>query len=223
LGRNLSFGEWRDHFGEVPYSKTVPNLPIHHSFIEAGRDSARAGDRKEAVAIFHRASELEHGLDLDPVAEAQKIADAFALLNEGEKLVKQGKVKEAISAYEQAQVLDPTIVVSAAAWDILCRFGSLWGSPSNVMYACENAVTLEPVNVRFRDSRGLARVLTENYPGAIEDFQEYVTWGSWGRYEQPEEDLRKREKWIQELKAGQSPFDAATLQALRNGYETGHP
>lgn len=223
VGRNLSFGEWRDHFGEVPYSKTVPNLPIHHSFIEAGRDSARAGDFEEAVAIFRRASELEHGLDLDPVAEAQKIADAFALLDEGKKLSKQGKVKEAISAYEQAQGLDPTLVVTAASWNTLCRFGSLWGSPSNVMYACENAVALEPLNVRFRDTRGLARALTEDYPGAIEDFQVYVRWGSWGKDEQPEDALRKRQNWIQKLEAGRSPFDEATLQALWNDYEAERP
>lgn len=223
LGRNLSFDEWRDYFGETPYNKTAPNLPIHSSLIEAGRDLARAGDFKEAVAIFRRASELEPGLDLDPAAEAQKNADAFALLDEGKKLVKQGKVKEAIEAYAQAQEIDPTLVVSAASWNILCRFGSLWGAPSNVMYACENAVALEPSNVLFRDTRGLARALTEDYSGAIEDFQVYVMWGSWGKDEQPEEALRKHQNWIQELEAGRSPFDEATLQALWNDYETEYP
>jgi hypothetical protein len=91
------------------------------------------------------------------------------------------------------------------------------------MYACENAVALEPLNVRFRDTRGLARALTENYPGAIEDFQVYVRWGSWGKDEQPEEALRKRQNWIQELEAGRSPFDEATLQALWNDYEAERP
>jgi len=213
LGRNLTITEWRDHFGEELYRKTCPNLPIHHSFIEAGRDVAKAGDIEGAVAIFRRALTLEPGLDIVPVAEARKVASAFALVEKGKKLVKQGKVEEAISAYEKAQELDPTLVISASSWNILGRFGSLCGSPSEVMYACEKAVALEPANVQCRDTRGLARALTGDHTRAIEDFQFYI---ELGKIQQPEEAILKRQNWIQELKAGRNPFDEATLEALRN-------
>jgi Flp pilus assembly protein TadD len=38
------------------------------------------------------------------------------------------------------------------------------------MSACEKAVALAPKNGEFRDSRGIARALTGNKQGAIEDF-----------------------------------------------------
>lgn len=49
--------------------------------IEAGRKLARAGDVNGAITIFRRAVELEPTLDLEPEAEAQKLA-AEALIKE---------------------------------------------------------------------------------------------------------------------------------------------
>jgi uncharacterized protein with WD repeat len=82
LTRNLTYEEWQRYLLDEPYPKTCPNLPIHPSFIEAGRNLARAGDIEGAVTIFRRALELEPTLDLDPGAEARKLA-AEALLKEG--------------------------------------------------------------------------------------------------------------------------------------------
>ena len=72
LARNLTYKEWQEYLPDEPYRKTCPNLPIHPSFIEAGRDLARAGDTEGALSIFRRALELEPGLDLDPEAEVHK-------------------------------------------------------------------------------------------------------------------------------------------------------
>ncbi len=74
LTRNLTYQEWQSYLPDEPYRKTCPNLPIHPSFIEAGRDLVRAGDVKGAVTIFRRAIELEPTLDLDPEEEAQRLA-----------------------------------------------------------------------------------------------------------------------------------------------------
>jgi hypothetical protein len=74
LTRNLTCQEWRQYLADEPYGKTCPNLPIHPSFIEAGRNLARAGGVKGAVTIFRRAVELDPSLDLDPEAEAQRLA-----------------------------------------------------------------------------------------------------------------------------------------------------
>jgi len=75
LTRNLTYQEWHQYFPDEPYRRTCANLPIHPSFIEAGRDLARAGDVEGAVTIFRRAIELDPSLDLDPEAEARKLAN----------------------------------------------------------------------------------------------------------------------------------------------------
>jgi len=74
LTRNLTYEEWQLYLGDEPYDKTCPNLPIHPSFIEAGRDLARAGNVNGAIAIFLRVVELEPTLGLEPETEAQRLA-----------------------------------------------------------------------------------------------------------------------------------------------------
>jgi regulator of sirC expression with transglutaminase-like and TPR domain len=44
------------------------------------------------------------------------------------------------------------------------------------MNACEQAVQLDPNTGHWYDSRGLARALSGDYQGAIEDFQFFVEW-----------------------------------------------
>jgi hypothetical protein len=79
----------------------------------------------------------------------------------------------------------------------------------------ERAVALAPDDTKKQssDGRGLARALTGNYTGAIEDFMAYIEWSKTNNLY--EEYGRKREKWINALEAGKNPFDAKTLEALR--------
>ncbi len=64
-----------------------------------------------------------------------------------------------------------------------------------------------------RDSRGVARALTGDYEGALEDFAAFVAWSKEnGQYD---DYGAKREAWITTLEQGQNPFDEATLAALR--------
>jgi WD40 repeat protein len=44
LTRNLTYQEWQQYLGEGPYRKTCKNLPIHPSFIKAGRDLAAGNE-----------------------------------------------------------------------------------------------------------------------------------------------------------------------------------
>jgi hypothetical protein len=66
---------------------------------------------------------------------------------------------------------------------------------------------------KVRDKRGLARALTGNYTGAIEDFKACIEWSKannmYERFSQ------KREEWISALEAGKNPFNEATQEALR--------
>ncbi|HVD94821.1 MAG TPA: TIR domain-containing protein [Candidatus Limnocylindria bacterium] len=81
LQRNLTYAEWQQSFSDQPYQKTCPDLPIHPSFVEAGRMLAEKGDVKGATAIFRRAMELQPDLKLDPKAEAQRLAEGAKRAN----------------------------------------------------------------------------------------------------------------------------------------------
>jgi len=78
-----------------------------------------------------------------------------------------------------------------------------------VLFACEKAVDLEPEGASYRGSRGLARALTGDSAGAIDDFRFFLDQWS-GDLE-----AAQRQAWIAVLEAGQNPFGAATLRALR--------
>ena len=69
----------------------------------------------------------------------------------------------------------------------------------------------------LRDSRGLNRALRGEYAGAIEDFTAFVTWARprGATNERIAKLVVRREALLTALGAGQNPFDAAMLQALR--------
>ena len=95
----------------------------------------------------------------------------------------------------------------------LCWGGSLDGFAAQVMPACEKAVAVDasPGN---RDSRGLARALTGDTSGAIDDFQVMV---DWSKQNNLYDTLGKeREGWIASLKQGKNPFDQKTLDSLKS-------
>ncbi|WP_306558131.1 tetratricopeptide repeat protein [Nostoc sp. 'Peltigera malacea cyanobiont' DB3992] len=62
----------------------------------------------------------------------------------------------------------------ANSWNTLCWGGSLQKQAADVLPACDKAVALAPEDSRIRDSRGLARALTGDTQGAIEDFEAYI-------------------------------------------------
>ncbi|MFB2836605.1 hypothetical protein [Floridanema evergladense] len=64
--------------------------------------------------------------------------------------------------------------VSDVDWNSLCWLGYLQRYASDVMFAGEKAVELEPNEGDWRDSRGLARALTGDVKDAIEDFQIFI-------------------------------------------------
>lgn len=59
LTSNLTYQEWQQYIPEEPYDKTCQNLPIHPSFVEAGRDLTIEGDIEGGLAMCNRAVELE--------------------------------------------------------------------------------------------------------------------------------------------------------------------
>ena len=155
-------------------------------------------------------------LTFDPISETHKFA-AAGLIEKGKALAKDGKIQEALAAYTQAQHLDPTLKISAKDWNSLCWNGSLAEQAATVMDACQQAVKLDPENGNIRDSHGLARALTGDTKGAIEDFSFYVKKRKKEKKSEANElRIKQRTQWIAALKAGKNPFDAGTLNAIRD-------
>jgi hypothetical protein len=71
-------------------------------------------------------------------------------------------------------------------------------------------VALAPDAGEIRDSRGIARALTGNTKGAIEDFQAFVTWTK------DKKDKLQRQRWVNALRAGQNPFTPEEIKSLLN-------
>jgi tetratricopeptide (TPR) repeat protein len=185
-----------------------------------GEQTLKDSNINEAVALFRQALLLDSGPDGTSLEETQKWG-AQRLIESGSQQVGQKKFKKAMTAYTEAQTLDPALKVSAENWGNLCWQGSLWGHAADVLTACEHAIT-QAENVqkdRWRGRRGVARALTGNIEGAIEDLQLYVDWAK--RQEWASEDwgqtwLMKRQRWIKTMQAGENPFTPEVLEKLRN-------
>jgi hypothetical protein len=141
---------------------------------------------------------------------------AAVLLGNGSDLVVSGDVDGAISAYSEAQQLDPNLDISAFYWNRLGWFGSLHNRATDVLFACEKAVELEK-STKHHDTRGLARALIGSFAGAIEDFEAAIK-----SVELKKEILEKRQRWLEALKSGINPFTLEELEALRDSEGARH-
>jgi tetratricopeptide (TPR) repeat protein len=178
--------------------------------VNQGQAIAKAdGDIKTAEAKFNQARKLDSNVAIPSTTEVQKLA-APALVTQGEKLVKDGKAKKALAAYTDAQKFDPNLKISADSWNALCWDGSLRGYAANVIFACDQAVTLEPENTEIRQSRGVARALTRNTQGAIEDFEVFLK----------SNDNEQVKGWVNDLRAGTNPFNKEEIQRLLDASNT---
>jgi uncharacterized protein YjbI with pentapeptide repeats len=160
---------------------------------------------------------LHQAIGIPSELAQQPSFDAAVALSKGMSLVREGKVAEAIQAYNQALMIDPNLQISAESWNILGWFGSVHGSASDVLYACEKAVTLEPDNIKYQQSRGLARALIGDLAGALADFQTFVESKRFNNL--PESMKQRRLRWIESLKVGENPFTPEELDELREAEE----
>lgn len=157
-----------------------------------------------------------HLLSDSAAAALEPLSRAYGLLMKGGKAVREGEVSRALELYRRAQERSERLHVNPALWNDLCWFGSLHGAVEQVLFACERAVEQLPAAAPFRayhrDSRGLARALTGDANGAIEDFRAAVEEWPGAR-----DAVRTRQHWIEELQAGENPFTEPVLQDLLQG------
>lgn len=202
-------------------AKAVPHL------VEVGQAQARDGDVEEAVKTFRQALKWKPDLELEPKTEADK-QYAYFLVGNGEELVQNGQVDEALAAFAEAQKRNPEIDIEASSWNTLCWYGSLDGFAAKVIEACEQAVSLAPDDADIKDSRGLARALTEDAQGAVADFEAFINSTA------DEDSKAQRQRWVtaletwlkdpqpetypftyDALQSGKPPFEPGELEALR--------
>jgi len=142
------------------------------------------------------------------------LASANEYLDRGNKELNERNYDCAIADYTQSLQLNPQ---NGIAYNRLCWVGSLSDKASTVIYICNKAVELNRLSGVPYHSRGLARALTGDYTGAIEDFKFYIKWARLnGQYKKTG---AERERWITELQAGRNPFDEATLEKLRQEWD----
>jgi WD40 repeat protein/tetratricopeptide (TPR) repeat protein len=183
-----------------------------------GRRLAERGDIAGATAMFEEALIRYPEPDIDPETEAKRMWTP-SVVREGRDLAAKGDIVGAVEKFEEAVDFDPSIATNseyAEDWDSLCWVGATLNQAALVLDACEIAVRLAPKDGYIRDSRGLARALTGDVEGAIQDFQfalervktEPYNWSF----------VNSRTKWVEALRAGTDRlaiFDAATLKGLR--------
>ncbi len=63
-------------------------------------------------------------------------------------------------------------------------------------------------SIAIRDSRGIARAMTGDFSGAIDDFNAFVNSDPEHRH------ANTRRTWIAELEAGRNPFTEAMIMQL---------
>jgi WD40 repeat protein len=200
--------EWNPSLKFDPTTK-AKTLSRSQELINQGNEGAKAGKIKEATALFQQAIQLDPSLTWNPEVIVRQLASE-GLVEKGDKLVKEGKFKDAINVYNQTKTIDPDFQIPDDSWNKLCKNGSLKGSAADVMFVCEKLVSLNPYNLDFRDSRGIARALTGNKKGAVEDFQFVVK-------ETTDEKMKsERPGWIKDLNAGKNPFTPEVIKKLLN-------
>ena len=175
--------------------------------LNQGRSIAQQGDVSLAIETFQQAQKLSPKIKVPAEDEVKQWA-AGGLIEQGENLVKEGKVQEAVDAFEKAKKLDATWNISQDSWDTLCWYGALHGGAKTVISACDTAVALAPGNGDVRDSRGVARALTGDTAGAIEDFQAFIEGTD------SAEAKKRRQGWIDALKKGENPFTEKEIDNL---------
>lgn len=176
--------------------------------------------------VYSLMEEYETAVNTLQIGLSQDIPqdDRFALANmlvenAGQLLIHSGEnssqAAKATAAIQSAVAEMPGVVSWGAYLNNVCWYGSLQGLAEEVLFACELALEMDPENGSIRDSRGLARALTGDFEGAIEDFQFYVTWAP--DHQGTPEAIARREEWIEALQAGNNPFDETLLAELRGG------
>jgi len=155
----------------------------------------------------------EQAAAMEPlVAAMEPLVAAQERINQGSRAAAEGRIEDAIYAFETAQRMHPRVEIAAGDWNWLCWQGGLWNQPEKVVNACDRAVELDPDQREYRDSRGLVRALLGDFEGATQDFEFFIE-----RIPPSNPRRMQRQGWVEALRAGENPFTPEVLAELRGG------
>jgi hypothetical protein len=146
---------------------------------------------------------------------------AAVIMSKGIDECREGKISAASQTFKDALAIDIGLEIDSADWDLLCWAGVLHNHAAEVLYASETATRLNPDWPIYRDTRGLARALTGDLRGAIEDFEFVVKeLHGQGTFRSKHKTLRQedaelRQEWLEALRLGQNPLTPEVLKLLR--------
>lgn len=188
---NFLLGEDQHAIADFSTAIQLHHEPVSPAYLWSGWANYHLEDNQQAAADFTAAIE-------------NAPASAEAHDGRGHAYIRLASYELALADFARAVELAPD---SGRVHNNRCWFGSLLGRVKEVMESCERAVALGPDIPAYRDSRAVARAVSGDYSGAIEDFRLVVeVFKSMGD--------EKRAFWLRELEAGRDPFDEATLRAL---------
>jgi hypothetical protein len=144
---------------------------------------------------------MDSRIGIDPAAEAGKRVAAHWM----EEAYSGRDLPASIRRFEQARALDPSIRIESFSANELCWACVQRGYAKQALGVCNAAVASDDKNWMARDSRGVARVLTGDITGAIEDFEFYV------KSSDRVDTVKQRERWIALLEGGWRPQSFAEL------------
>ncbi len=189
------------------------------ALIAEARTKGMSGKPEEALTLFQEAKKLDHSISLSPQTEINPY-----FIPKSIKLAKKGDIQASLIAYKEAIKRDPNVSVSADSWNTLCWHGSIYNSASQVMFACDNAVKIEPNDLNIRSSRSVARSLSGDINGAIEDIEFILP----KLYRQNLENIlaikekeylpftySEQQSRLDDLKVGKNPFTEEKLEEWR--------
>ncbi|MEI6331881.1 MAG: tetratricopeptide repeat protein [Pseudanabaena sp. ELA645] len=190
------------------YRKAIEINPKYdYAYYNLGYILGKQNKLDEAIAAYRKAIEINPKYD-------------YAYNGLGNVLDKQDKLNEAITAYRKAIEINPKY---ALAYSNICWISILAWQAKDVLSICEKAIELALTSEKdlykglYRGNRGLARAITGNIEGAIEDFEAYLEWldTSTNISDSTKSQLRaKRQQWIKELRTGKLPSEVFTKEVL---------
>ncbi|NML18935.1 TIR domain-containing protein [Azohydromonas caseinilytica] len=206
--RALDFGLYRS-FDPLKEARNVRA----HQFMDMAKEAGTRGDLDGATQLFRQALALDPALDIDPVAEARKSVVEYRLEKAAELWAK-GRIVEAGAMFRQEFQVDPGAVAklkwsfNGYCWDAVKHSQA---TPQALDF-CDRAVAQQPDSAAERDSRGMARLLAGNIPGAIEDLAVYVERAP--QEYRSQDDVEARKRLIAQLRRGARFKTFQQLQAL---------
>ena len=218
VGRNLTYSEWAQYLpNNEEYRKTCQQFPKAVDYYQAIAEDILSGPYRRGqvqTALDQLSSEMKLDSSIDDPGDRSSKMVAGILGRKINQEVDGGNIRAALDWLADAKAND----LSSGAWledalllNTICWEGSLNGYALDAIEYCERAVSLEPDNADIRDSRGLARAITGDYAGAIEDFQFFLDHAEYDETFTPQ-----RQQWVEELQAHRNPFTPEMLKQLKN-------